>query len=284
MKLISVLLLFLFFLAKQAKSSDFSFEQLPVSDEIERSMPHISSKSFIIINKKTRLVLYEKLSKITYLTNINSEMTIYDMCCLASENFNSLKKFSTLESSKFARAKVLFFSKDGNHCAAVVFTNSFSEEFSCVLAGAKSMDELEKDISEITIWLEQFYSYKTGSAKEKIATIPVFYGQKNQIEILLPDDHFVLASNKCRPTIKQIILYKTMIAAPIAHEMEVGTVSYETEIFKNKIVKKLSSNENIKRTGRLKIILDSISYIIFGRPFGISNGNKNATEEEMVTE
>jgi D-alanyl-D-alanine carboxypeptidase len=120
----------------------------------------------------------------------------------------------------------------------------------------------------ISGWLDQFFIRKISGRGEAVATIPVFYGRSNEVDITLQDDHFLLLSRNCNNNVTKVFRYRTALQAPVAAGFPVGWAFYKTGVFQNWISKTITASAAVKKANRWKTICDSISYVIFGTPSG----------------
>jgi hypothetical protein len=99
------------------------------------------------------------------------------------------------------------------------------------------------------------------------AKIPVFYGISSQATIRLTRGHRLIISNDHDDHITKISRYRTMMESPIKKTDQAGFIFYLTSTFQNPISKIVDSEIDIPRGNRIKILLDSIYYIIFRAPY-----------------
>lgn len=309
--MIKIFLIFIFlsnFISEVAFSGVFEADQLPLSEPLKKTFPKIRASCFIISNKKTRFIINEKnsnqqihsgsfneilydLAVRDFGNNINdfdtskimndyakrvgaknsiflsaspydieSKTTLYDMCCIF-ENSNS--------------KNICFFksSMSGNGCG-LHFKNQNGCEFSIILYGLSTKEEVIEDVKSIVSWLEQFFEYKVSKKGEEFAKISIIYGKLNKLDAFFDDDHFLLLSKKLNDQIMKVSRYRTMIAAPFDPNYMVGNVLYQTSVFQNPISKIVTSGKKVEKSGKFKTILDSICYIIFGNSFSDSINKK----------
>jgi hypothetical protein len=198
----------------------------------------------------------------------NNTTNLYDICCMFYEAFNFLKRYTCSGVLKNGyNVNLLSFSIGKNYGCAIKIKNANNEDFYCVLYGASSFKALEEDIENIKTWLVQFFTYKVSISGEKIAEIPVFYGEKDSCIASIKEEHFVILSKYLNKNITKTSVYRTMLEAPVMSGENIGVVTYNTSIFKNNIIKYILTDEHIEKANKLKIILDSIAYIIFGSPY-----------------
>jgi hypothetical protein len=197
-----------------------------------------------------------------------NKTTLYDLCCMFWELYDFLRNYNCVGvlDNIYDNSCLLFITIRGFNCA-VKIKNKHNEEFTCILQGANSIEQLKEDIEQIKQWLNQFFTYRVTHAGDKIATIPVFYGKENIYDIEINQDHYIILSRRLHTNIKKVCIYKSMLQAPIESGINLGVITYDTSIFKKAVIKYILTNKAIHKGNRLKVIVDSIFYIIFGTPY-----------------
>ncbi|MDR1475811.1 MAG: hypothetical protein LBI20_00625 [Holosporales bacterium] len=229
-------------------SQKFSADQLPLSKSLQKAFPIINSKDFIIVNIESRVILHGK----RFNEKTPTGASLYDICTSLANNF-------------YQKTHVIFFQIcDSCHSCVLWYKNENSCTFLCILYGATSKQGLEQDIKLVSKWLDQFYLYKLSQQGEEIATIPVFYGKKNFVRVVLPEDHFVVLSKKESNNATKIVRYRTAFGAPIHSEDSAGCIFYKISTFQNFIIRNLQINTVIDKTNRFRTLCDSVNYLIFG--------------------
>lgn len=254
-------------------SSCYPFEtnQLPLSNAVIRTFPNIHTTCFIIVNLDTNIVVHER--------NSNKKIDTGTFEKVIDGQGNTEEKFSTLRDMSFAFSQcdifhithksaglnICFFNSgmSGVGCA-FMYQNPIGARFVCVMYGEESIKNATTDSKKISEWLDQFYECKISVNTEEGIQIPVIYGTARSIQFDVPSACNLLLSKTCSRKINRIIRYRTIVKAPIKVGDELGFVFYQTDLFKNPIVKIIRSNKKIAKTNWIRCIRDSIMYLIFG--------------------
>jgi hypothetical protein len=242
-------------------ATELETSQLPISETLRNSFPKLKSPFFVIINKKANVVLHENC----FNTRVNAKMfdddniTLLDICKLSTKD-------------------ILFFQSGIFNGCVFRYRNKNSCEFNCAIYGVFSKEDMSADIKAISKWLDQFFIYAPAKKNELIAKIPVFYGETNEMELRLTDDHFVLLSENYSKNIVKVFRYRATLRAPVLADSPVGWTFYKTDLFQNWITKTIKSSTAIDKSSRFKAIRDSFSYVIFGAPLS-TNKERGLSEE-----
>jgi hypothetical protein len=245
----------------EIRATEVETSQLPISEMLRASFPKLKAPFFVIISKKANVVLHENSSSIRVSSSIfeSDDLTLLDICKLSTRD-------------------ILFFQSGIFNGCAFKYKNKNSCEFHCALYGVFSKEDMSADIQAVSKWLDQFFIYIPAKKNELVAKIPVFYGDTNEMELRLNDDHFVLLSERCNRNIVKVFRYRTALRAPVIADFQVGWAFYKTDVFQNWISKTIKSSTVIGKSGRFKAICDSFSYIIFGAPSD-TNKEKELSEK-----
>ncbi len=279
---------------------DYSYDQLPLSSDILKTFPKLKCPCFIVCSIGSRVVLHHKNSQkkihigslrkyiINHLKNDNLEIlnnnikkygaketmissikkedddkysddktTLYDISCLFKFLLDSEKNNNIFMESEIS----------GKGCV-LKYLNKNNCEFMIVLYGYNTFEEIKGDIDLLKIWLDQFIEYTIFEGGDHIANVPILYA-KSQNKIELRFDHkikLIMTYGKTHNVRKKIV-YKTITKAPKKKDSVLGKIFLYTKIFKNPITINLKTNHEIEAGNRIKMILDSISYILLGTPF-----------------
>lgn len=257
-------------------SSCYPFEtnQLPLSDTVSHTFPNLHTTCFIIVNLDTNIVVHER--------NSNKKIDIGTFEKVIAGQVireNSGAKFSTLRDMSFAFSQcdifhithklaglnICFFNSgmSGVGCA-FMYQNPRGARFVCVMYGEESIENTTTDSKKISDWLDQFYGCKISENTEDGIQIPVIYGTARSVQFDVPSTCNLLLAKICSRKINWIIRYRTIVKAPIKVGDALGFVFYQTDLFKNPIVKVIRSNKKIAKTNWIRCIRDSIMYLIFG--------------------
>jgi hypothetical protein len=203
----------------------------------------------VILNIESKLVLHE--------TNSSTKVTSKDLFELCTE--------VDLPRLKIQKLRFFYDQNSGFSCICY-YENKNACGFLTGLGGADSLENLMKDVEVLSKWLDQFFLYRISRQQEFIAQIPVFYGQSSVLDSKVSENHWILLSRNHGRNATRIFRYRTALAAPIHAGDVIGWVFYKSAVFSNPIVKHLESTHSIQKAGRLKILLDSMMYLIFGKP------------------
>ncbi len=225
----------------------YEHHQLPLVSELEKSFPNIKAPRFVIVCEKSGLVLHEK----KFFEAVN-----YD---------NQGNQFSLLDIVKPARDRIIKF-PDGSLTAVFSYTNKYKCQFKIVLSETvQTIPSYESDKKKIMNWLDQFFEFKVYKKGEYIANIPVAYAKAiNNIDIFCNNDIYVPLSDKQYNKITKRVIYKVIITAPVSVNSKLGDIYIYIPAFQNPIQVNLIAEKSVPRGSRLKTMIDSIKYIIFG--------------------
>ena len=233
------------------RADAFETTQLPLSEDMAKTFPEISSSCYIIVNEDTNVVVTSSNSETPIDTGTFSEM--YDVAQLATlhemaKQFTDTKQFFQSELS-------------GNGCA-IRYKNKNAARFIILIYGESTKETASNDIEKIKVWLDQLYIYNI--QQDSALDIPIIYGTLSLVNFKTPGTQAILLSRKGSKKIGKVYRYRTILKAPVVPDDEIGYVLYYTDIFKNPIQKTLKAGINIKKSSWLRCIYDSIRYLIFG--------------------
>ena len=234
------------------RAEAFYTAQLPLSNDLAKTFPEISSNCYIIVNEDTNLVLTSSNSEKPIDTgtfgeiyNVGQLATLYEM----AEKFTDTKKF--------------FHSPMSGNGGAMRYKNKNGANFIILIYGETTLEIAYKDIEKITVWLEQFYICDVAQQNKNLC-IPIIYGTSSVINFKIPETQSILLSKNRTKKIEKIYRYRTILKAPVTADNEIGYVFFYTDIFKNPIQQTIKAEVNIKKSSWLQCLCDSVRYLIFG--------------------
>lgn len=230
----------------------FEADQLPLSDEIAKSFPLLKSNCYMVINIDTNVVV----------TSSNSERPI------ETGTFNNVCKVgerATLHemSQKINAKQISFQSEMSGYGCAERYVNKNGATFVIILYGEPTKALALTDVAKIKAWLEQFYVFDIKQTYKRLQ-IPVIYGIKSMVKVIIPEIRPILLSRKGSKKIEKIFRYRTILKAPIETNEEIGYILYYTDIFKNPIKQPIKTEYTLKKSRWFQCICDSVQYLIFG--------------------
>ena len=234
------------------RADAFETAQLPLSDELARTFPEISTTCYIIVNEDTNVVVTASNSEKPIDTGTFSET--YDIGQLAT-----LHKMA----KEFTDTKQFFQSAMSGNGMAIRYKNKSEASFIILVYGEATSEMAQNDIEKIKAWLEQFYVYNMRQQNSYLR-IPVIYGTRSVMIFKLPKTQPILLSRTQTKKIEKVYRYRTILKAPITANNEIGYVFFHTAIFKNPIQKTIKAGINIKKSGWIQCLWDSVRYLIFG--------------------
>ncbi|MDR0695681.1 MAG: hypothetical protein LBF56_02850 [Holosporales bacterium] len=200
--------------------------------------------------------------------SFGSNMTTpYDMCCIFDSSLGAING-TCLAQQAIPGGLVYFFKSvaSGVGCA-FTYTNKSSCKFLGILAGLSSERDALHDVGVISKWLDQFFIFCASRAGDRVADIPVLYGKRPQVEVVIPQDSQILMAHGCSRHLLKIYRYRTILPAPVSTNDEIGIVIYVTEIFRNPLSKPIKPGANVARSDTFHTLLDSFTYVIYGTPY-----------------
>jgi len=234
------------------RANAFDTSQLPLSEDIAKTFPEISSSCYIIANEDTNIVVTSSNSEIPIDTGTFSEM--YDVAQLATlhemaKQFTDIKKF--------------FQSPMSGNGGAIRYKNKNGARFIILIYGESTKEATSNDMEKIKVWLEQFYIYNL-QQHDRHLLIPIIYGTQSAVNFKTPEIQPILLSSKKSKKVERVYRYRTILKAPLAPNDEIGYVFCHTDIFKNPIQQTIKAGINIKKSSWHRCIYDSARYLIFG--------------------
>ena len=213
-------------------------------------------------------------------------ITLYDMCKIFTTYFDFLSK-----QDGFINQNSFMFNSAKYNGIAFKFTNSHNCEFICILFTTQSVitqsaskrniskhNMLKYNVSKHDIsilkyknlickWLEQF-EIRTLNCRTKLFTrIPVFYGTVNSLNVNLQTKDKILTLANKQEKVLRTIRYVMRLRAPLKINDQIGWIFYRTSVFSNPIKRNILASCNISTCSGIKKILDSISFVIYNKPF-----------------
>ena len=226
-----------------------------------KKFPNNINKKLIIDSFLMKFgIILPKFTDITLYSD-GELISLYDMCNIFRNSFSILSK------SFFDESCFKFKSKTNGNGNAFKFINKNGCEFICILFGAQTEENIEQDMRVLCQWLDIFLIKKLKNSYKLFTKIPVFYGTKNYLPVVLNNSENMLCVSNHKDQIARTIRYKMRVTAPIKPLDQIGWIFYKTSIFDNPIKKNIFANTKIDSSSAIKSILDSISFIIYNRPY-----------------
>lgn len=218
----------------------------------------LMEKFLIQINETVQM--YTDIASYAY----GPSISLHNICKIFSASYYQLKLRSNLLKRINGINCFLFHSdKNGSGCVfRYVNTNQCS--FDCVILGLEDKNEIINDINKICSWLNKF-KLTNIVCKPQLINIDIFYGKKHFLKLKTPP--ITILTTNYNSQILRTVRYLIRAKAPIFPNDKMGYVFYQTDIFSNPIRKKILAGEKIEKGNYFNNILDSIYYIIYGRPY-----------------
>lgn len=133
-----------------------------------------------------------------------------------------------------------------------------------VMSGLSSNKERSEEAERIMNWgFREFDNYKVLKQGQKITELPVWFGNKKSVDLLVNEDLTVAVKKNKAEKIKLVAVYDKPVKAPIKQGDKLGVV--KVEIPGREIIEvPLIANQDVKKLGWFGRIAENIKYILFG--------------------
>jgi len=131
-------------------------------------------------------------------------------------------------------------------------------------SGFKSKNGRSRESQKILNWgLKKFDTVKITKKNEIFATLDVWLGKKNKVNVEAVEDFYITVPKRKKSTIKAILEYKGPLSTPIKKGDKVATLNvYLSGDLKKEI--DIISSENIKRSNIFSRLFMSLNYLVWG--------------------
>lgn len=133
-----------------------------------------------------------------------------------------------------------------------------------VMSGLSSNKERSEEAEKIMNWgFREFDNAKLLKQGQKIAEVPVWFGNENSVDLLVNEDITITAKRNKLNKIKMTAVYDKPVKAPIKQGDQLGVV--KIEIPGRELVEvPLIANKEVNKIGWFGRIIENINYIFFG--------------------
>ncbi len=133
-----------------------------------------------------------------------------------------------------------------------------------VMSGLSSNKERSEEAEKIMNWgFREFDNYKVLKQGQKVAEIPVWFGEDKTVDLLVNQDVLKTIKKSKASKVKMTAVYNKPVKAPIAQGDKLGVVRVEVpgqETFEVDLI----ANKDIKKIGWFGRIIENIKYLLFG--------------------
>ena len=133
-----------------------------------------------------------------------------------------------------------------------------------VASGFKTKNSRSRESTKILNWgLKKFDTIQVAKKDEIIASVNVWLGKKNKVDVVPSEDLYLTIPKRKRKTIKAVLEYDGPIEAPIKKGEKLGLLNVYISGELEKQIDILST-EDIKRSNIFARILKSLNYLVWG--------------------
>jgi len=133
-----------------------------------------------------------------------------------------------------------------------------------VASGFKTKNSRSRESTKILNWgLKKFDTIQVAKKDEIIASVNVWLGKKNKVDVVPSEDLYLTIPKRKKKTIKAVLEYDGPIEAPIKKGEKLGQLNvYISGELEKQI--DLLSTEDIKRSNIFSRLLKSLNYLVWG--------------------
>lgn len=133
-----------------------------------------------------------------------------------------------------------------------------------VMTGLKSNKERSDEADKMMSWaFREYDNYKLKQKGDKIADIPVWYGESKTVPMVLSEDIIKTLKKSVRNDVKMIASYDKPVKAPVNMGQQLGVLKIEVPDVKTYEVP-LVAGQTINKVGVLGKIKANIKYLLMG--------------------
>ena len=131
-------------------------------------------------------------------------------------------------------------------------------------SGFESKNSRSRETAKILNWgLRKFDTIQVANKEEIIASLNVWLGKKNKVDVVASEELYLTVSKRKKSTIKAVIEYEGPIQSPIKKGEKVGVMKiYISGDLTNEI--DIMSAEDIKKANIFSRLLRSLNYLVWG--------------------
>ena len=133
-----------------------------------------------------------------------------------------------------------------------------------VMSGLSSNKERSEEAEKIMNWgFREFENYKVLKQGQKVAEIPVWFGNEKNVDLLVNQDVLRTIKKSKAPKVKLTAVYDKPVKAPVKQGDKLGFVRVEVPGSETMEVP-LIANKDINKLGWFGKITENIKYLLFG--------------------
>ena len=142
--------------------------------------------------------------------------------------------------------------------------NTGERRINAVASGFQTKNLRSRESAKMLNWgLRKFDTVQVVKENEVIASLDVWLGKKNKVDIIVKEDIYLTIPKRKKKIIKAVIEYNSPLKAPILKGQKIGFLNvYVTGELKKKI--DLISNEKIKKANIFSRLFKSFNYLVWG--------------------
>ena len=133
-----------------------------------------------------------------------------------------------------------------------------------VMSGLSSNKERSEEAEKIMNWgFREFDNYKVLSQGQKVAEVPVWFGEEKQVDLLVNEDLVSTIKKSKAQKVKLTAVYDKPVKAPIAQGDKLGFVRVEIPGQPVKEVPLIAAKD-VKKLGWFGKMMENVKYLLFG--------------------
>lgn len=133
-----------------------------------------------------------------------------------------------------------------------------------VMSGLSSNKERSEEAEKMMNWgFREFDNYKVLKQGQKVAEIPVWFGNENNVDLLVNQDVLRTIKKSKASKVKLTAVYDKPVKAPVKQGDKLGFVRVEVPSAETVEIP-LIANKDIKKLGWFGKIVENMKYLLFG--------------------
>lgn len=133
-----------------------------------------------------------------------------------------------------------------------------------VMSGLSSNKERSEEAEKMMNWgFREFDNYKVLKQGQKVAEIPVWFGNENKVDLLVNQDVLRTIKKSKASKVKLTAVYDKPVKAPVKQGDKLGFVRVEVPSAETVEIP-LIANKDIKKLGWFGKIVENMKYLLFG--------------------
>ena len=133
-----------------------------------------------------------------------------------------------------------------------------------VASGFKTKNSRSRESIKMLNWgLRKFDTIQVAKKDEVIASLDVWLGKKNKVDVVASEDIYLTIPKRKKKTVKAILEYNGPIESPITKGNKLGELNvYISNEFINKV--DILASEDIKKSNIFSRLFKSLNYLVWG--------------------